>query len=139
MDMKRKILILGLICSVLFFAGCSDSEKENPNKDGVNKIENAEEINQKNGIENAEENEENIEEIVPDIKNYPEAFEGKFTGLDISFGESKEAVLEKLGEPEAKDFWQGAEIYLYGNLGVYLDPNSGEVIGLAGEIGRAHV
>lgn len=124
----KRILALILILTMVFFAGCgkkNDDPADDPIVD-TGKIE--ENNNDDNG------DQDQVEIGQSRIDHFPEAAEGRFTDSQIRFYDSKEKVYKLLGEPDEIYPWQGSDLYVYDNFGVYLDPESGEVLGLtAGE------
>jgi hypothetical protein len=128
--MKKYLLGL-IILSMLIFTGCSKEEnKPEENKPEVQPPK--QEEPQKEEPKNEEPNEG--EQQGSKIDQFPEAAQGKFTDLSITFKDTREKVIKELGEPDEITTWQGSDLYIYNNIGIYIDPTEEKVTGLtAGE------
>lgn len=127
----KKYLTGLLILTLLIFSGCSGKkgiQEENipgnqPPKQEETKNDNPKEPEK--GNEEAEKSKINL---------FPEAAKGEFTDLTIKFNDSRAKVVKVLGDPDEITTWQGSDLYIYGNLGIYIDPSEEKVTGLtAGE------
>jgi len=128
--MKKYLLVL-IILSLLIFTGCS-KEKEKPEENKPDVQPPKQEETQKE--EPKEQEPEKGETQGSKIAQFPEAAQGKFTDLSITFNDSREKVIRELGDPDEITTWQGSELYIYNNIGIYIDPSDEKVTGLtAGE------
>ncbi len=129
----KKILAFLLILSLVFFAGFGCKKNDQKGQDLVDPDPKQEEVTDKDKDDSKKDTEENNSEQKEGesrIHLFPEASEGRFTDSQIKFGINRERVYSLMGEPEEIMPWQGADLYVYGNFGVYMDPDTEEVIGL---------
>lgn len=127
----KKYLTGLIILSLFIFSGCSGKKEAQGEKQPEVQPPKQEEVQNNNQKPEEPANEQAGKSK---INQFPEASQGKFTDLSIKFKDTREKVLRELGEPDEITTWQGAELYIYDNLGIYLDPSEEKVTGLtAGE------
>ena len=125
----KKIAILFFIL-FLILSGCSKKEEPAQTQEPS--------LSQENGTEESGEEIRSEEQDVNDAEAeslLAEAAQGKFTGLDISFNDPLDRVINVLGDPDEISSWQGADLYIYNNLGIYIDPYDELVTGLTAGAG----
>ena len=127
----KKYLTIILILSLLVFAGCSGKkDKQDENKVVVQPPK--QEETQANDEKDPGKDKGELE--ASKINQFPEAAQGKFTDLTIKFDDGRERVVKVMGTPDEITTWQGSELYIYKNVGIYIDPSEEKVTGLtAGE------
>lgn len=131
----KKYFISLLIVTLLIFSACTgkkdDQEANNPEENSPKQ----EDVQNNEENEAETENKQEKEEVqASKINQFPEASQGKFTDLSIKFNDTREEVAKKLGDPDEITTWQGSDLYIFGNIGIYIDPSEEKVTGLtAGE------
>ncbi len=130
-NFMKKYLLALLILSLLIFTGCSKEEnKPEENKPEVQPPKQEEPKQEETKNEDPKETEVQGSKI----DQFPEAAQGKFTDLAITFEDSRAKVVKELGDPDEITTWQGSDLYIYNNIGIYIDPSEEKVTGLtAGE------
>ncbi len=127
----KKYLTLLLILSLVIFAGCAgkkDNQDENKVVVEPPRQEESKNNEQKDPIKGKDELQSSK------IVQFPEAAQGEFTDLPIKFDDSREKVVKVMGTPDEITTWQGSELYIYNNVGIFIDPSEEKVTGLtAGE------
>lgn len=128
----KKYLSALIILSLLLFSGCG-GKKDNPEEIKEPEIQPPKQEEPK--IEEPKIEDPKSEDVPESkINEFPEAAQGRFTDFPIKFKDTRESVVKQLGEPDEISSWQGSELYVYDNIGIYIDPTEDLVTGLtAGE------